>query len=197
MIDFEVQQRLLQLARLSLEASVRRHATPFVPRDLVISAFGVFVTIHHRGDLRGCLGSLDCADSILESLVRLAGAVAVEDHRFTPLCEHELPDTSIDLSLLTLPELVIDHRTIDVGRHGLIVEHGRRRGLLLPQVASEHGWDRQTFLAHTCIKAGLPPDAWQRGAAIARFEAEVFREEACDSAQRSGGSPKPTSSHDP
>jgi AmmeMemoRadiSam system protein A len=134
------------------------------------------VTIHHDGDLRGCLGSLDCADSIVASLARLAGAVAHEDPRFPPLREHELPGTTIDLSLLTPPQPVHDHRAIEVGRHGLIVQDGRRRGLLLPQVAPEQGWDRHTFLIHTCLKAGLPPDAWQMGASVLSFEAEVFGE---------------------
>lgn len=180
MIDLTIRQHLLQLARRTLEASVRRLVPPAVPRDLTIDAFGVFVTIYHRGDLRGCLGSLDCADTIVESLVRLAGAVASEDYRFAPLAEHELPGTTIDLSLLTPPQPVTDHRIIEVGRHGLIVQQGRHRGLLLPQVAPEHGWDRDTFLSHTCIKAGLPPNAWQTGAAVLSFEAEVFCEERSD-----------------
>jgi uncharacterized protein len=177
MIERATRQRLLQLARASLEASVRRHARPPVPRDLAIKAFGVFVTIHHQHELRGCLGSLDCGDSIVASLVRLAGAVAREDTRFESLREHELAETTIDLSLLTVPEAVVDHAHIEVGRHGLIVEQGRHRGLLLPQVATEHGWDRHALLAHTCIKAGLPGDAWRHGAAVSSFEAEVFSEE--------------------
>jgi hypothetical protein len=176
MIRTSTRQRLLQLARTALEARVRRHAPPPVPVDIAVDAFGVFVTIHHQDDLRGCLGALDCPDRIVESLARLAGAVAHEDHRFAPLREHELVETTIDLSLLTPPERVSDHLTIEVGRHGLIVEEGRHRGLLLPQVASEHGWDLHTLLSHTCLKAGLPADAWQRGAIVLSFEAEVFGE---------------------
>jgi AmmeMemoRadiSam system protein A len=177
MTNRAVRLQLLQLARLALEASVRRHIGPAAPPDLTIDAFGVFVTIHHLGELRGCLGSLDCADSVVESLIRLAGAVASEDHRFVPLAEHELCDTAIDLSLLTSPQPVLDHRFIEVGRHGLIVEQGRRRGLLLPQVAPEHGWDRDAFLEHTCLKAGLSRHAWRDGARLFSFEAEVFCEE--------------------
>jgi AmmeMemoRadiSam system protein A len=171
-----VRRRLLQLARTALDASVRNHKTPDVPRDLAVDAFGVFVTLHHRGDLRGCLGSLDCRDRIVESIVRLAAAVAHEDYRFRPVQIEELADTSLDLSVLTPPERVNDHSTIEIGRHGLIIEHGTHRGLLLPQVAPEHGWDRDAFLAHTCIKAGLPPMAWLRGASLYCFEAEVFGE---------------------
>lgn len=176
MIALSIRTQLLRLARAALEARVRRQIAPPVPRDLSVEAFGVFVTIHHEGDLRGCLGSLDCAGEIVESVARLAGAVAHEDRRFPPLREHELPGTTIDLSLLTPPEPVIDHLAIEIGRHGLIVQHGVRKGLLLPQVAPEQGWDRHTFLAHTCLKAGLSPDAWQQGATILSFEAEVFGE---------------------
>jgi uncharacterized protein len=177
MIASTVRQQLLRLARTTLDASVRRHVAPPVPRNLAVEAFGVFVTVHHRAALRGCLGSLDCADAIVESLARLAAAVGHEDHRFAPLREHELPGTTIDLSLLTPPRTISDHLAIEVGRHGLIVEQGSRRGLLLPQVAPEHGWDRIAFLSHTCLKAGLPRDAWQRGATILSFEAEVFGED--------------------
>jgi AmmeMemoRadiSam system protein A len=177
MIEPAVRQRLLQLARAALEASVRRQARPPLPRDLTVDAFGVFVTIHHQGELRGCLGSLDCAHSIVASLVRLAGAVAHEDYRFESLREPELSATTIDVSLLTVPEPMTDHSLLTVGRHGLIVEQGRHRGLLLPQVALEQGWDRDVFLAQTCVKAGLRPDAWRRGATVLQFEAEVFSEQ--------------------
>lgn len=176
MIDLPVRQQLLDLARSALVARVSGHHPPDVPRDIAVDGFGVFVTIYHRGDLRGCLGALDCADRLVASVARLAGAVSCEDFRFRPLTIAELVDTVIDLSVLTPPEIVSDHSTIEVGRHGLIVEHRGRRGLLLPQVAPEHGWDRETFLAHTCLKAGLPPTAWRRGATLLRFEAEVFSE---------------------
>ena len=176
-IEDSVRRRLLQLARAAFEARVRNYAAPVVPRDLSVEAFGVFVTVHHRGNLRGCLGSLDCADCIVESIARLAASVAHEDHRFRPIQIDELAATSLDLSVLTPPERVSDHVTIEIGRHGLIVEQGTRRGLLLPQVAPEHGWDRETFLAQTCVKAGLPPTAWMRGASLYCFEAEVFGED--------------------
>lgn len=167
---------LLTLARESLEASVRRTPAPAPPRDLDIDAFGAFVTIRHGGHLRGCLGALDCRDSIVASVARLAAAVAREDVRFDPLRIEELAEATIDLSLLTVPEPVLDVMRIEVGRHGLIIELGRRRGLLLPQVAPEHGWDRETFLAHLCVKAGLPSVAWRNGARLFQFEADVFGE---------------------
>src|SRR5688572_11249548 len=174
MIDSASRVRLLGLARVALEARVRRQPLPVAPGDVVVDAFGVFVTVHHLGDLRGCLGSLDAHEPVVEAVIRLAAAVAHEDRRFSPLGAHELAGVTIDLSVLTRPERVSDHLTIEVGRHGLIVELNGRKGLLLPQVAPEHGWDRETFLAHTCIKAGLSPSAWQSGASLYRFEAEVF-----------------------
>lgn len=179
-IETLIRRRLMQLARAAFDASVRKEMSPPLPRDISVEAFGVFVTVHHRGDLRGCLGSLDCADRIVESLARLAASVAREDYRFRPIEIHELAHTSLDLSMLTPPQRVSDHSIIEIGRHGLIIEQGSRRGLLLPQVAPEHGWDRETFLAHTCVKAGLPRTAWMRGASLFCFEAEVFGEQEHD-----------------
>jgi AmmeMemoRadiSam system protein A len=175
-LDLTTRQCLLTLARTALEAHLAREASPRVPPELVVEAFGVFVTLRVNGDLRGCLGSLDCPGSITDEIVRLAAAVATDDHRFTPLARRELPFATLDLSVLTPPEAVLDHSTIVVGRHGLIVEQGRHRGLLLPQVALEHGWDRDTFLMQTCLKAGLHAAAWQQGVVVMRFEAEVFGE---------------------
>jgi AmmeMemoRadiSam system protein A len=175
-IDGSTRKRLLQLARAALNARVRGGEAPLVPHDVAVDGFGVFVTLHYQGDLRGCLGALDCRDRIVESIARLAAAVAHEDPRFTPLRLDELTDTTVDLSVITPPQPVVDHLTIEIGRHGLIVERGHRRGLLLPQVAREHAWDREAFLTHTCIKAGLPPEAWLRDASLFCFEAEVFGE---------------------
>src|SRR5262245_50449445 len=180
-IESSLKKRLLQVARLSLDATVRKQRVPPVPHDIVVEAFGVFVTLHHRAQLRGCLGALDCRDRIVESIAHLAAAVASEDPRFRPLQLEELEGSSLDLSLLTPPQAVVDHMTVEIGRHGLIVEHGTRRGLLLPQVAPEQGWDRETFFAHSCLKAGLPAMAWRRGASLYSFEAEVFSERAHES----------------
>jgi AmmeMemoRadiSam system protein A len=169
-------RRLLDLARRAVAARVRREPPPVAPHDLQLSASGVFVTIYFRGELRGCLGTLELGEPVAEAVVRLGGDVAHRDYRFAPLRVDELHAIRVDLSVLTAPVRVEAVSEIVLGRDGLIVEHGARRGLLLPQVAPEHGFDRDTFLAHTCLKAGLPGDAWQRGAAIYRFEAEVFGE---------------------
>ena len=109
-------------------------------------------------------------------MVRCAADAATEDPRFPPVTAAELPEITIEVSVLG-PLEAIDPRdagAIQIGRHGLVAEQGHRRGLLLPQVATEWGFDRGQFLAQTCAKAGLPRDAWQRGARIYRFEAEVF-----------------------
>ena len=174
MIAAADRKRLLDLARQALIARVLGTPAPQAPDDLEIPASGVFVTVHDRTDLRGCLGTLDAREPLAQAVVRLAGDVAHKDHRFEPIGTLEIDHVVIDLSVLTPPELVDDPLAIVVGRDGLIVEHGSSKGLLLPQVAPEHGWDREALLAHTCLKAGLASDAWCNGAAIFRFEAEVF-----------------------
>ena len=168
--------RLLVLAREALVARVRRALRPRVPADLDMPTAGVFVSLHRESELRGCLGTLDGGERLGEAVVRLAGDVAHHDYRFDPIRIDELDRVVIDLSVLSLPVIVCDPQEVMVGRDGLIIEHGHHKGLLLPQVAPEHGWDRETFLCHTCLKAGLPADAWRNGATVLRFEAEVFGE---------------------
>jgi uncharacterized protein len=169
-------QRLLAIARSALEARVRGERAPVLPAHGSPTVSGVFVTVHCDGALRGCLGTVSERVRLTEAVARLAADVSTEDFRFAPLEPSELPRVTIDLSVLTPTEVVVDPQSIEVGRDGLIVEQGSRRGLLLPQVAIEHGWDREAFLDHTCIKAGLPVTAWRHGAIIRRFQAEVFGE---------------------
>lgn len=184
MIPLDNRRRLLQLARTAMAARVQRQRPPEVPRDLTLSASGVFVTAYCRAELRGCLGALDVQEPVPDVIVRLAGDVAQHDYRFEPLRLHELSAVTLDISILTPPAAVLDTSEIVVGRDGLIIELGRRRGVLLPQVAPEHGWDRETFLVHTCLKAGLPADAWRTGANVLRFEAEVFGDAHLDEGSR-------------
>jgi AmmeMemoRadiSam system protein A len=178
--------RLLRLARRCLEAHVRREAPPVVEQGGGLDEpMGAFVTIHTAGQLRGCLGRLETDRAIADNVAYLAAVVSDSDPRFRPLAASELALTTIEISALTPDEEVHDAAEIVVGRHGLIIAQGHCRGLLLPQVATEHGWDRETFLEHTCIKAGLPSDAWRRGARIFKFEADVFGESsALDSGSR-------------
>lgn len=171
------QQRLLVIARRALEARVCREAPPrFEHGGALDWRCGAFVTIHQSGDLRGCLGRIDADTALGETIARLAASVADSDPRFEPVSPHELPALDIEISILTPEREVVSIDEIEIGRHGVIVEQGARRGLLLPQVAAEQRWDREAFVSHTCVKAALPPDAWRRGVRILVFEAQVFGE---------------------
>lgn len=168
---------LLRLAREAVVAHVSKQP-PVAPA--LVGPFarkaGAFVTLHVNGDLRGCIGHIAADEPLGEVIPRCAVAACSEDPRFPSIGAGELAQMQVELSLMGPLEPVTDIATIEIGRHGLVVEHGRSRGLLLPQVATEWHWDRETFLAHTCHKAGLPKDAWRHGATIWRFEAEVFSE---------------------
>lgn len=140
---------------------------------------GAFVTLkNHGGALRGCIGTILPIGPLDETVVRMAVAAAVEDPRFPAVSSSELPSINLEISALTVPELVPNVEDIKIGRHGLIITFGDRKGLLLPQVAPEWGWNRVQFLEHTCEKAGLSPETWKRpGVRIEWFEAEVWGEE--------------------
>jgi AmmeMemoRadiSam system protein A len=169
--------RLLRLARRCLEARVRGEPPPPVERGGGLDALmAAFVSIHTRGELRGCLGRLEIDRPIAETVAHLSAIVSDSDPRFRPLSVSELAVTDLEISALSPEEVLARPDEIELGRHGLIAAQGHRRGLLLPQVAIEHGWSRETFLEHTCIKAGLPPGAWRADATMFRFEAQVFRE---------------------
>jgi len=168
---------LLELARATLGARLAGMAAPPDPPHLPAGSAGAFVTLHLGGDLRGCIG-YPRGDRLLAEVVRqCALSAALEDPRFPAVDATELPRLTIEISVLGPIEPVTDPAVIEVGRHGLLLSQGGARGLLLPQVASERGWTRETFLSQTCLKAGLAPDAWRRGASIARFEADIFSEE--------------------
>ncbi len=177
-LDDAEQRRLLWLARQALEARVRGQRPPSAEAGggALDLPRGAFVTIHRHGDLRGCLGRLGVQAPLLVTVVELAAVVSDSDPRFEPVGAAELEDIDIEISVLTPERPIASVEEIEVGRHGLIVEQGHRRGLLLPQVATEHGFDRQTFLEQTCVKAGLPRDAWTHGATVLLFEAQVFGE---------------------
>jgi AmmeMemoRadiSam system protein A len=171
---------LVEMARTAVAGHLGRQGarSADIPTAHLPPASGVFVTLKRKGDLRGCIGTLECRRSLAEEVARCAINAASEDPRFQPVRASELDDLCVEVSILGALEPIdpLDPDAILVGRHGLVVEQGRHRGLLLPQVATEWGWDRDAFLAHTCRKAGLPPDAWRSGALVYRFEAEVFGE---------------------
>jgi uncharacterized protein len=166
---------LLELARSSITSQVTGSgAVAPAPFELP-DASGVFVTIKRGGQLRGCLGTLQNRAGLAAEVVRCAADSASEDPRFPPVSPEELPELTLEISVLgPLESIEARPDAFTIGVHGLVAEQGFHRGLLLPQVATEWGWDSEQFLRQTCVKAGLPPDAWRRGARFYRFAAEVF-----------------------
>jgi AmmeMemoRadiSam system protein A len=141
---------------------------------------GAFVTITERGTLRGCIGHI-AADRELGAVVRdMTVAAAEEDPRFAPVALDELGSVTLEISVLSTPERLgppADPGHVAVGRHGLIVRRGAQIGLLLPQVAAEHGWGPEAFLGAACRKCGLAPEAWHEGTTeVFTFQADVFGE---------------------
>ena len=176
MFTEEQQRALVEIARRAVEGSVTgARVTPPAPADLP-PATGAFVTLKKHGELRGCIGTLECRRPLPEEVARVAVSAAREDPRFEPVRPSELSELDVEVSVLGPLEPIdpMDPDAFVIGRHGLVVEQGWRRGLLLPQVATEWGWDRETFLSHTCVKAGLPQDCWRTGAKVYRFAADVF-----------------------
>jgi len=170
--------RLLEIARRSIEEYVRHGKRPKfeVPEAELHELGAAFVTLTHKGQLRGCIGYTEAFKPLYQTVSNCAISSATGDPRFPPVTAGELDEIEIEISVLSPLKKVENVNEIEVGRHGLMIEKGFRKGLLLPQVATEYGWDRDTFLAHTCLKAGLPPDAWQKGATIYLFSAEIFGE---------------------
>ncbi len=172
-------QLLLRLAHDSIQAALEGRdqgldLTP--PSPHLAEPRGAFTTLHLQGKLRGCIGYILPVDSLYKTVADTARAAAFEDPRFEPVTLAEASELRLEISVLSPPQPIRPDEVI-VGRHGLIVSQGNHRGLLLPQVPVEWEWNRETFLAQTCLKAGLPPDAWQHGAQLQGFTAEVFGEE--------------------
>ena len=171
---------LLDLARRSLETHFAGGDVPRLASDRAETfgeARGVFVTWRRRGELRGCIGTLAPEGDLARAVARFARRAALEDPRFPPMTPEELPTADVEISVLGAPEPMQDASAIEIGRDGLIVEGRGRRGLLLPQVATEWGFGSYRFLEEVCRKAGLPPDAWRDPAVrVWTFQAEVFGE---------------------
>jgi AmmeMemoRadiSam system protein A len=170
-------QLLLQVARDSIAAQLKgKAATPVQATSPVLEELrGAFVSLHRRGQLRGCIGYIEAIKPLLQTVREMAPAAAFQDPRFRPLQADELADLEIEISVLTPMRLIKSVDEIEVGTHGLYIVRGLNRGLLLPQVATQYHWDRPTFLAQTCNKAGLPGDAWKDpGTQIFIFRAEIF-----------------------
>jgi len=169
---------LLALAREAVTRYVSRREVTEPPSDRAsfLVPRAAFVTLRKRGELRGCIGYIEPVLPLGQTVVEAAILAATQDARFPVVTAAELPTLEFEVSVLTPIREVTDPRTVEVGRHGLVITRGGQRGLLLPQVASENRWDRETFLAQGCLKAGLPPDAWRKGAKVEVFEAIVFHE---------------------
>ncbi len=178
MLSPSQQRELLSLARKTIELYLReRKRLLFTPEDEVLrEKVGAFVSIHTGNRLRGCIGIIHPIKPLYKTVIDCAISAATEDLRFQPLTVEELQQSELEISVLTIPEVVQNIEEIEVGTHGLIISEGCSKGLLLPQVATEYGWDTNEFLMQTCVKAGLPPDAWKKGAKIEKFSALIFSE---------------------
>ena len=181
MLNNDQRKTLLRIARDSIAAVLegrRPDLTRYAVDDDLRRPAGAFVTLNDRqGELRGCIGSIEPVAPLFQAVSSSAISAAFRDPRFYPVQGDEFPSLHLEISVMGPILRVKDVAEIEVGRDGLIIRRGHDAGLLLPQVATEHGWDRDTFLSQTCVKAGLPPTAW-RGpdAKIERFSAEVFGE---------------------
>lgn len=172
----EERRILLQLARQAMEAALAGATLELVPpSDHLAEPRGAFTTLHLDGKLRGCVGYVFPVRPLYRTVAETAVAAALNDPRFLPVGPEELPDLKVEISVLSSMALIAPE-DIAIGHHGVMITSGLRRGLLLPQVALEYGWDVVRFLAETCQKAGLPPDAWKHGATIEAFTTEIFSE---------------------
>jgi AmmeMemoRadiSam system protein A len=170
----EERQILLRLAHASIEAALDKREIPLdPPSPHLAEPRGAFTTLYFRRQLQGCVGFVFPVASLYRTVAETARAAAFEDTRFPPVTHEQAPDLQVSLSILS-PLQPLRAEDVEIGRHGLLISQLGRRGLLLPQVPVEHAWDRVTFLEQTCRKAGLPPDAWRKGATIEGFTAEVF-----------------------
>lgn len=169
---------ILRLARTSIESNLIG-TPPFridPEKGAMTEDSGAFVSLHRGGRLRGCIGTFASPNPLYKTVMDMAEAAAQKDPRFPPLAPEELKEIKIEVSVLTPLKEITGPEEIEIGRHGIYLVKGSARGVLLPQVAVEHGFDRYEFLDQTCVKAGLSPGDWKEGAAIFTFEAEIFKE---------------------
>jgi uncharacterized protein len=179
--------QLLRLARQAVEqCALGRHlpGADEPPEEPLSARCGAFVTLRKGGLLRGCIGHIEASTPLCQTVLECAVAAALRDPRFEPVAPLELADLHIEISVLSVLTDVRPEE-VEVGRHGLVISRDFHRGLLLPQVATQWHWDREQFLEQTCVKAGLPPDAWRHGARIQAFTAQVFAETEDENSRQS------------
>ncbi len=178
-LNIDEQKELLTVARKAISSYLRKGFIPeYKTNDVnLLRKAGAFVTLNSNHRLRGCIGNFFSNDPLYKNVQLMAIAAAVDDPRFRQVTSEEVGLIEIEISVLSELETVKSLDEIKVGMHGLYVTKGLYRGVLLPQVATEYGWDRDTFLSETCMKAGLPEDEWKKGdIKIEKFSAQVFNE---------------------
>jgi len=174
--EFSPEERslLLLLAHNSITAALEQRELSLPPPSAHLGEpRGAFTTLYYRGGLRGCVGYVFPVTPLYRTIAESARGAAFDDSRFAPVTRDEAPELKVSISVLSPPQ-PIQPAQVEIGRHGLLISLGLHRGLLLPQVPVEHGWGRIQFLEQTCRKAGLPLNAWQTGAKLEAFSAEIF-----------------------
>jgi uncharacterized protein len=177
----ESQRKLMELSRLALENFVRgikRQREEIDDPYLQSRDYGAFVSLHKQGELRGCIGNCAPKARLFETVTEMTEAAASRDPRVRPVSKKELGEIRIDITVLSPLSALEDPLTLEVGKHGLYIDSGGKHGVLLPQVATQYGWDIQTFLEQTCLKAGLRKNAWkQSDAQVSSFTALIIEEQ--------------------
>lgn len=179
-LNAQEQEILLGIARQAIVDQIRTGRHEVEPREekALNSRRGCFVSIKQNGKLRGCIGNFQSAQPLFSEAAEIAVSSATRDPRFYPMDETDLDNFRLEISVLSPLDKIDDIAQIEIGTHGIYLEKSFYRGVLLPQVATEHGWNRETFLMQTCIKAGLPTDAWKNeDAEIYTFSAQIFSEQ--------------------
>ena len=185
MISEENGQYLVEIAKSTVANYLETNRRITIPEDCpeeLKEELGVFVTLNKKHRLRGCIGYPEPVKSLIESTIDVAIAAAFEDPRFPELREEEYADLEFEVTVLTQPELIeVAHPSqylneIEIGKDGLIIQKGYARGLLLPQVAPENGFDEEEFLEHTCMKAGISADSWMdESCDVYKFQGQIFK----------------------
>ncbi|MFZ1729938.1 MAG: AmmeMemoRadiSam system protein A [Bacteroidota bacterium] len=177
-LNSDVRQLLLRTAREAILAQFDGEELPPPELPYTPEASGVFVTVHVSGNLRGCIGFLELGDGLLDTIAEAARRAAANDPRFYAVREDEMDDCHLEITLLGPIERIDDADDFEIGQHGLTLDCQGRRGLLLPQVPIERGWDKAAFLTGLCQKTRVPDRSWEEPAAIlSRFAGVVIRED--------------------
>lgn len=180
-LPLESQRKLMELSRQALEEivlGIKREREPVNDPYLQSREYGAFVSLHKRQELRGCIGNCAPKTPLFETVTEMTEAAASRDPRVNPVSKKELGEIQIDITVLSALEAISDPLTLEIGKHGLYVALGGKRGVLLPQVATQYGWDMKTFLEQTCVKAGLQKHAWKESdVRVSGFTALIIEEQ--------------------